>query len=257
MSIISKAFVSLTAGGRATAMQEPAVRMLRDSIVSMAEGAHDFIRAILGDIGFGVMREDAIIQWEKTFNLSPDASRTLAQRQGDIESAWALDGAQGAGYLQAKLQSAGFDIRIVENIPVQDLSPSNGITFNATGGFTFGDNLGPEGFSAPMFGEGRDGYLLGNGRLSNNSGYTFDPIETPQSTSGTSAPTLSSTTLPGISFGDLTFGDAINRWGYVFTIEGQDGARANIPSQRRESFETLIVRLKPMHLGVILKVNYV
>lgn len=249
--MITKAFNALASTGRASAFQAVAVRMVRDSAVSLTEGARIFLRSILHDVGFGVMREDAVVQWEHQFGIIPAPTDTLAERQDAIEEAWALSGAQGPGYIQARLQAAGYDVVVTENFtPIADLVTALGTTFSSTDGSFTSDE------GTLVFGQNTSGYLLGNGRLSLTGGGVADPIEIPGPGEGTAAPTFGSSSTLSPNFGTTTFGNDTNRWGYVFIIEGESETKANIPSQKREAFEKLVVQLKPAHLGVLLRVNF-
>lgn len=222
-------------------------QMLRDSAVYLTEGAHTFLRALYSDIGFGLMREDAVVQWENQLGITPAPTDTLTDRQMAVEEAWgSMVGAQGPGYLQAQLQRAGFDVVVTENLPVADLAAGLGLTFSTSLSCTT-DN------SVLCMGQNSSGYLLGNGVLSEWG----DPIETPGPGTGTSAATFSSDTLTCSATTTVaSMGDDVNRWGYVFIIEGEGGVFADIPSQSRTRFEETIIKLKPAHTGVLLRVNY-
>jgi len=237
-------------------MQAPAVRMLRDSALFLVEGSRQFLSEVYGDLFSPTMREDAIIQLEKQFGLRPAETDTLEDRRSVIELVWRAGG-QGPGVLQEKLQAAGFDVIVVENIPYADLTLGDALQMTtATTNFTMTTSV-----STLMFGENEAGYLLGNGRLLQEDGSRSDPVVTPVAAGAGQAPTFGADVPPAalITFGAVagkTFGNEINRWAYVFSVEGTGGALASIASQRREAFERIILQWKPAHLAVLLRVEF-
>lgn len=248
-SIVTKAFNALLPNGRACAMQGLAIRMLRDSALSLTENAIAFLRDIGSDQFSPTMREDAVIQWEKQFGLMPSQGASLLERQEAVERAWNVSGAQGPGYIQQQLNNAGFDVVVTENLPIQDLLVDTMLSMSEVGiSMTdFEDGIG--------MGEGFDGYLFGNGVLLLDNGGYADPILKPTGAGPGVAETCTETDT-SMSEVDPTMGDGINSWAYVFMLEGAGSTFAQVPAGRRAEFENLVLRLKPAHLGVLMKVQY-
>ena len=262
MTLATKMLHALMPRNRVGAMQAIAMQMFRDSTVKLIDDLIDFIRAIkddLGAIGGTEMREDAIIAWERQFGLTPAASDTLQNRRDAIEAAWALTGFCGPGYIESALNRAGFDVKVVENIPAINLPIGTVIEFANHGTALQFANHG--GATQKVFGEGLGGFILGNGYLLQNDGTLDDPFETPVATStptGTYFATHGGSTQNYFStFGTSQFGAAATAWSYVFIIEGSDGNIAEIPTQRKAAFEREVLRLKPAHLGIFMRVRYV
>lgn len=265
MTRMTKAFNALLPGGRVSAMQAIAVKMLRDSCVSMYDDLYLFIDGIwkdLGSIDGNEMREDAIINWEKQFGLKPAPSDTLQNRRDAIEAAWGLVGSCGPGYIEEALQRAGYDVQVTENIPATSLGEVNLIQFAAH--VTALQYAAHGGATQSQFGEitsGDIGYLLGNGYLLLDDGTFVDPVQTPQGTA--SATTTYFANHGGASqkyfspFGTSQYGSGGTDWSFVFIIEAIGGGIAEIPTQRKASFEREVLRLKPAHLAVFMRVRYV
>jgi len=248
-AIITQACNALLPGGRANAMQAIAVRMFRDSMLGMTDGVRNFLKSIYGDMWGETMREDALINWEKQFGLSPAPSDTLTQRAAAVEHACALTGTCGPGYIQYRLQLAGYDVAVRENLPATDLLAGTVITF--------GDKEFADHGDAHQFGESYDGYVMGNGFLLQTAGTEADPFNIPTGTGG-ATDTQFGTTVP--QFADHVdapqFGAGMSDWVWVFVIESPTGDLALVPSQRRKALEREILRLKPAHLGVFMRVRY-
>jgi len=258
VTVMAKVFNALCPPGRTTAMQAIAVKMFKDSMVSIYDELYDFIAGIRKDLGGDEMREDAIINWEKQLGITPAPSDTLQERREMIEASWAIVGSLGPGYIEAALQNAGFDVVVKENLPAVNLTTGTQIEYAAHGGATqsvFST------YGTAQFGQGLDGYFLGNGLLLQNDGTKVDPFVIPTGSGG--APATYYASHGGASqkvfstYGPSQFGAGIDDWNWVFIIESETGDLAEIPTQRRAAFEREILRLKPAHLGIFIRVRYV
>jgi hypothetical protein len=219
--------------------------------MSLAESSRQYLAEILRDQTPQEMGEDALVIYEQQYGLTPSPAASLEDRRNALEDAFALTGAQGPGYIQARLQAQGFDVYVAENIPITDLLVDTG---NQFGDYASANSFTDEA-TGVGFGEGFEGYLLGNGQIEQPSGGTADPVNVPAQAGSGSAPSFTETDT---SFTDeatgVTFGTGVNRWGYVFTIEGPSGSFAQIPSSRLDEFNLAVLRLKPAHTAVVMKV---
>lgn len=233
-------------------MQAIAVKMFRDSMLHLIDGVHSFMSGVYEDLWGDTMREDAIINWEKQFGLSPAPTDSLTNRARMVEAAWAMTGYCGPGYIQAALQFAGFDVVVKENDPAINLVAGRTIEF---GTFATAPQFGFEIFNSGTY----NGYLLGNGELQLNSGALLDPIVAPEGDAGETQTQFASH-ASALQFATHAsapqFGSGATDWAYVFTIESLTGELALIPSERRTALESLVLRLKPAHLGVFMRVRY-
>lgn len=59
--------------------------------------------------------------YENLFGIQP-ISNILQERQSNAEVQWALRGGQGFGYIEQVMERAGIKIKVIENIPMKDLS---------------------------------------------------------------------------------------------------------------------------------------
>ncbi len=59
--------------------------------------------------------------YEDLFNIDV-ISNELSERQANAEVQWALRGGQGFGYIERVMARAGLKVKIIENIPMQDLT---------------------------------------------------------------------------------------------------------------------------------------
>lgn len=115
--------------------------------------------------------EDQLIDvenYEDLFGVEP-VSNVLKERQYNIEAQWALRGAQGYGYIEKVMERAGIKVKVIENIPMKDLSHIGAFEY----GFTqYGQNVND--VKAQY---GASGYrLIGNGNLYYNNKYN-DPVK--------------------------------------------------------------------------------
>lgn len=59
--------------------------------------------------------------YENLFGIQP-ISNILQERQSNAEVQWALRGGQGFGYIEQVMERAGIKVKVIENIPMKDLS---------------------------------------------------------------------------------------------------------------------------------------
>ena len=69
--------------------------------------------------------------YEDLFGIQP-LSDILSERQANVEVQWALRGGQGFGYIQQVLERAGILSKVIENIPMKDLSNMGAFEYGFT-----------------------------------------------------------------------------------------------------------------------------
>lgn len=170
--------------------------------------------------------------WEQTFGLDP-SGLTEQERRDAVAGAWRATGGQSPRYLQDVVQAAGFtDVFIHEwwvpgtNPPVPR-DPSGVLSFiSAQDGASLMQDGGVDAQDGNLDGGNPgDGYLLVN-KLSSAGGQVAAPSD------------------PGqfryiLYFGGETFGDA-----------------AQIPANRQNEFETLLLQIKPAQQWLGIMVEY-
>lgn len=114
--------------------------------------------AILGDI----------VNYETLFDVSTKLKNPI-ERANNVEMQWSLVGGQGWGYIQNVINAANLPIKVIENLPVRDLSADVAVQY---GNYQYGQNL--VGHTVQY---GMNNYrVIGNGLL-NNAGEIQDPVE--------------------------------------------------------------------------------
>lgn len=107
---------------------------------------------------------DDVENYEKQFGLTT-ISNILSERQANTEVQWALVGGQGFGYIENVLAAAGIEVKIIENIPVKDLT--------GIGCFQYGEVQFGETVNENVVQYGASGYvLIANGLI--NTGETIE-----------------------------------------------------------------------------------
>ena len=269
MNLATKAYNALMGKGRPSAMQAIAVRMLRDSATSLANDAYKFYRSIYEDLSTEAMREDAIIQWEKQFGITPASGDSPDNRREAIEAAWNTNGAQGAGYLQREIRKSipyteSYNGEDITPLVVRNNIPAIDYVTDAQISLTDKDNPPTErGMSFTdlddeiVFGAGYDGYLLGNGQIAKGDGTYYDPINIPVGGEASNNQFCNYTDCDTFTaLDDVDFSGPTTGWSYIFVIEHPSGEIAQIPSQYRAKLESAILKLRPAHLGIFMRVIY-
>jgi len=106
--------------------------------------------------------ENDLTNWENQFDISTP-STVIKERALRIETQWGMIGGQGYKYIENALISAGLPVRIIENLPLLDVSSSDRVQY--------GNNQFGAGFEY-----GQSGYkVIGNGTL-NIEGTIKDPV---------------------------------------------------------------------------------
>lgn len=104
--------------------------------------------------------------YEELFDIDV-ISDSLAERQANAEVQWALRGGQGFGYIEQVMARAGLEVKVVENIPMKDLT--------YLGTFEYGQNQYGSVVNDSKIQYGASGYkLICNGAL-----YYGDKYEDP------------------------------------------------------------------------------
>lgn len=210
-------------------------KQLRQFFEGLAEplaDAREFIDANYLDLFPTTTR--LLAQWEQQFGLTPSADASEDDRRLALASAWQAQGGQSPSYLQTSLRAAGFDVYVHEWWEPPNEAPR--VVRNPrdyTDDPTFGDTqcgdtdalCGEPGAQCNRFLANEPGYLV-------NSDLTrVAPPLIPNDAAG----------WPFFAYvGGETFGDV-----------------ADVAAERRQEFETLVLKLFPAHIWIVTLVEYV
>lgn len=200
--------------------------------------------------------------WRAQFGIqyfSPDED---IQRTG-IATEWASKGGQGKDYLQAQLQSAGFDVQVHENIPAVDPDTflSNVFVMQANGANAYAGR-------SDAFAGRTGGELLVNGPILTNiplyiavAGYYRCVCDNVAAECGYFEKIIGYDKIYSIT-------NDSDYWPYFFFIGGDatrdpvtheltDIQNANVPYNRQDEFKRLILKIKPAQSWCGLLISYV
>jgi hypothetical protein len=169
-----------------------------------------------------------IVNFEQQFNIESNNKTTLLERAKNIEAQFGLVGGQSFEYLQNNLINAGLDVRVVENIPVQNLLSQNIIQY------------GINEYNGEYSIYGKSGYLMiGNGILQikeyNEITNVYeivnkDPVQVDNTTESLS---------------------------HLFLIEKRNGGTINITSGQLDILIDLILKIKPADQVALVNVTII
>lgn len=215
-------------------------------------GAREFVDAVYSDLFPDTTRE--IGMWEQHFGLTPAATETARRQQ--IAGAWSAQGGQSPHYLQTVVRAAGFDVYVHEwwqpgTQPPVARDPRDYTEQPRVGSIQCGMNHArcthpsaeppdeiPEGL------EYEDIYPQCNRWLANT--ITVAYLVNLKLTRDAPPP------VP----------DDSTKWPYFLYFGGPlDGGgaitKAEVPAERREEFERLLLKLRPAQQWIVTYVDYV
>jgi len=169
--MIIKIFKKLLGSGRAWRLMGDNIKALSEALCEpfdeIRRAAYRILYApFLTQNKYATAQEklDDVENYEKQFGVTT-ISNVLSERQANAEVQWALVGGQGFGYIENVLAAAGIKVKIIENIPVKDLT--------GIGCFQYGEVQFCETVNEHVVQYGASGYvLLANGLI--NTGETIE-----------------------------------------------------------------------------------
>jgi len=190
---------------------------------------------------------DDATAWEIRLGLITNTSLTLEQRKAalirKINHPGTIKPRQARAYIEAQLQTAGFNVFVYENIPSQDPVMVMATALGDIGYGTFG--YGEEGYGSPTdiaentlitpIGYGQFGYGEG-GYGGNYNNKIMNYIE----------PSL-----------DLYQDQGVNFRASFFIGGNPIGTFADIDATRETEFRQLVLKLKPQHTVAFIFINYI
>lgn len=173
--MIFNSFKTLLGNGRAWRLIE---KNINDFIKSLLKPVEEIRRqgyriAFLPFIGSNKYsieseRMSDLENYENLFGISA-SSKTIEEREQNAIVQWALIGGQSWRYIRNVLIQAGFNPKVIENIPAQDLSLLGSVVYNeAQYNETFSDEIVQYGGSSYI--------QIGNGNLRYNDQFN-DPVQ--------------------------------------------------------------------------------
>ncbi len=162
--MIFKTFKILLGNGRAWRLVNPNIRAIVFALIKpfkdLRLAGRRIVYAPFLTQNHYASEEEQLIDvenYENLFGIEP-VSNILKERQYNTEAQWALRGAQGFGYIEKVLERAGIKVKVIENIPMKDLSHIGAFEY----GFTqYGQNV-----NDVKVQYGASGYrLIANGNL--------------------------------------------------------------------------------------------
>lgn len=230
---------------RAAAWSTVANKTLRKFFLGLAEqpgATRAFVDDVYLDLFPETARPAALAEWEKQFGLEPNGNET-ARRQA-LAAEWQATGGQSPSYIQGVLHTAGFD-----NLFVFDWWES-GPPYVARDPNDYTD-------------QPRVGIYQCTG--DDEFGYTF-PSQ-PQCSDLASQPQCNNWLANEVYY--LVNKDLTRRapppipadpdyWPYFFYIGPEEGPEevAVVDASRRAELERLILKIRPTHLWVVVRVDY-
>jgi hypothetical protein len=209
------------------------LRNLFSGLSGAFDDAVTFIDQVYFDLFPSTTRLDTLAEWERQFGLTPDPDETV--RRLRLAAEWAANGGQSPAYIQGVLQTAGFAVYVHE-------------WWSAGPPYIARD---PRDYTRHP--------LLGTWRCSS---YPSQP----RCSSYPSQPRCDTflNNDPGYLVNkDLTrrappfVPDDPAAWPYFFYVGGATfGDFAGIDIARRDEFERLLLKLRPLHLWIVTLVTY-
>lgn len=238
---------------------EKTLRYFFAGLAQLPADIREFFETVWSDIDPQQTR--FLSKWERQFGL-PGTDLTEQERRDRLEAAWAATGGQSPRYLQDTLQAAGFDVYVHEwwepgSDPPVSRNPFLVLDDGAfaekyvsvDGGTRMqdGDSLAQDGATIDP-----DGYLLVDKQLI--PAFTIVDGSPDMQDGGESA-------QDGASAGDYEQRNYLiptgaEKWPYILYIGGQNFLSvATVPVERKNEFETLLLKLRPAQqwLGVIVE----
>lgn len=126
--MIFQSFKSLLGNGRAWRLVNYNIRALVQALIKPFEdirrAGYRIVYAPFLTSNLYATEEEQLADvenYEKLFDIEV-ISDILKERQANAEVQWSLRGGQGFGYIQQVMARAGIQVKVVENIPVKDLT---------------------------------------------------------------------------------------------------------------------------------------
>jgi len=212
-------------------------------------------------------------EYEEQFNILPVEGLTDAERAARIEAAWKAIGGQSPSYIQGVLQKAGFDLYVHDWYDPSYVPPPVLPVIKAECGETpmecgeeFAEcgNTEDQGIASGEAWNPID-YIVTPGvpyKLLINKDYTvsvdfYGECGEPLAECG--EPTMECGNYSAINYDETLFYIApyLSAWYYYIYIGSQTFISAvNVPSERADELEDLVLSLCPTHKKIVLCVNY-
>lgn len=228
----------------------------------------DDYRDYLDTVYLAIFPDDtnSIELWEDQWGIRNPAS-TLSMRRNDVDIRWKLKGGQSAYYLESILQGAGFDVQVHENNPKVD--PDNFISANfvMTCGMTTAVCGNDDAFAGKT-----GGYILANGFIPETTALRdylmvcgWDGVD--NITCGQQEAVCGYFNEFVVNPKIYSIPDNSDYWDDVFFIGG-DATRnptthvltaietVTLDADRQQEFESLILKIKPVHTWAGLMIDY-
>ncbi len=237
------------------------LRELFDGLTILGEESKQFTDDVFLDVFPQTTRE--LPAWESQFNLLNAENLTEQERRDRLDAAWSATGGQSPRYLQDLLQANGFDVYVHEwwdgadEQPRTVRNPNTYVSTNLDFLTEMNDTDTEMGEAVMEMGEvASKGYVLVNKIIVADPTYMVEMNDT-DTEMGESFMDMGQFT--GIEYVQRTYIVPTNPdvWPYFVYIGAETFPDfANIPIERRNEFETLLLRYMPGHLWIGVLVTY-
>jgi len=228
----------------------------------------DDLKAFIDDVYMDLFPQSTreLAEWETQFNLQNASNLTEQQRRDRLAATWAATGGQSPSYLQNLLQDNGFDVYVHEWWEPPDEQPRTvrnpNLYINASIDPVYitemGEVLAEMGEVSMEMGETNGlGYLLVNKVTTAERNYLTEMGDT-DTEMGEAAMEMGEFTGFIFKLKDYVIPADPSKWGYFVYVGGQTFPDfATLPAERRNEFETLLLKYFPGHLWIGVLVSYV
>ncbi len=204
------------------------------ALLAGLSGTGDDTKSFIDDVyddGFPQTTRE-LDQWEPQFGMSAD-QLTEQQRRDRLDATWKAVGGQSPRYIQDTLQAAGFDVYVHEwweplSDPPVARNPLSYLQSGTALSMQAGESIAQAGEPHALAG---DSVTTEGSALQNR---TLNPSDTPP-------------VIPA----DPT------KWPFFFYVGAETFPDlADVPEDRRDEFETLLLQIGPAHLWIGLLIDY-
>lgn len=219
------------------------LRKFFEGLSAAPEDVRDFVDGVYGDLFPATARsrdEDggsgALEEWEAQFGLVPSELSNFDARRAAVDAAWKAQGGQSPAYIESVLQSAGFDVYVhdfwASGPPYVARDPRDYTTAPRVGTYRC------SGFATQPTCSSSASQPRCNAFLNNDPHYLVNKDLTRR------AP-------PPIP-------DDPSKFPFFMYVGGSTfGTTATVDAARRDEFQRLLLRLRPLHLWIVTLVDYV
>ncbi len=238
------------------------LRQFFDGLTVVGVDAKSFVDLVWLDIFPDTTRE--LARWEKQFNLLNANSLTEQERRDRLDAAWKAVGGQSPRYLQDTLQANGFDVYVHDwwELPAADPPVARNPNTFISGGTPQLETMmgGPNnqmGEAHMLMGQPDDlGFLLVN-KITETSKDFVTGMGAPNNQMGESHMLMGQFTKYLLTLKEYSIPTDSSLWPYFVYVGGETFPDfANVPIERRDEFETLILSLFPGQLWIGMLITY-